>query len=420
MLIGATAGLALGSLAGSLSGCTTPTANPVACHTVIDCTGSSTPVCDAQSLTCRACNAKQASDDIACRNGHPETPRCGPSGACVGCMVTADCTDKIRKPACSNFACGPCQQSSDCESLICSADGSCAQLTEVLFVNNRNGSCQGTGHQGTTDDPYCTIQDAVDAASGGSKALISVAASSRPYDRVKINQAGSASGLYITGASTEPGAVVVQGTATEPALYVASAVGKNVTVTVRNVEFVGTSSASSVVCELAASLTLISSRIHDSGLYGLSSNSCTLNLDATRVYSTNIGLLVAGGTYAISNVMVWRNSTTGIAFAGGATGSLRFATVYANGNPANDRPAGIDCGAGQNAVDYSIVFDNIGRTAGGSSFTDLQLNGCVLNQVVTNDSRASGGISKSTIEFVSATDGSAAQGRQRGGPGLLH
>ena len=159
--------VALGMLAGWLSGCTTPTTTPVACHTVIDCTASSAPICDAQSLTCRACDPKQSSDDIACHNGHPSTPRCGPAGTCVGCLVNADCTDKINRPACSNYACGPCQQSSDCESLICSADGTCAQPTEVLFVNNQNGSCQGTGHLGTTADPFCAIQDAVDASTAG-------------------------------------------------------------------------------------------------------------------------------------------------------------------------------------------------------------------------------------------------------------
>ena len=29
-------------------------------------------------LTCRACNPSQRRDDIACHNGHPDTPHCGP------------------------------------------------------------------------------------------------------------------------------------------------------------------------------------------------------------------------------------------------------------------------------------------------------------------------------------------------------
>ena len=243
----------------------------------------------------------------------------------------------------------------------------------------------------------------------GGKALISVAASSHAYDRVKITQAGSASGLYLTGASTVPGAVVVQGLGSEPALAVGSAAVRNVTVTVRNLELVGTSSGSAVTCDNSATLSLSTSRVHDSGAYGITSTGCTLTIDAVRIYSTNIGLFVSGGTYAISNIMSWRNAVTGIAFAGGAAGTLRFATVFANGTATNDRPAGIDCGAGQNAVDYAIVFDNLARSAGGQAFTDLQLNGCQLNQVVTNDTRAIGGTVKTVVDFVSATGTSVGQ-----------
>lgn len=402
---GAAAVLVLAGGVLALAGCTTPGTTAAACRTVVDCTVSSAPICDAQSLSCRACNPMQSSDEVACRNGHPGTPRCGPSGSCVACVANADCTDKILKPACKNFTCVPCQQASDCQSFICNADSTCAQVADVAFVNNKNGSCQGSSHLGTADDPFCSIQDAVDATMTAGKALISVAASSRAYDPVKINQPGIASTIYISGSSSDTGAVVIQGTNLDPALYVAAPPGKAVSVTVRNVDLVGSnlSSRSIVECEQKAELSLISSRVHDNAFNGLTSNDCKLTMDAVRIYATSTGLLVTGATYpyTISNLMSWSNRTSGIAFSG-SNGSLRFATVYGNGSPTNDKPAGIDCGAGQNPIDYAIVFNNITNRMNGTSLTDLQLSGCKLNQVVTDDTKAIEAIYKQQIEFINA------------------
>ncbi len=402
----------LASGAATFFGCTTPGTSSAACHTVADCSNGSAPICDAQSLTCRACNPMQSSDDVACRNGHAGTPRCGPTGSCVACVANADCTDKIFKPSCKNYTCVPCQQASDCQSFICNADSTCAQVADVAFVNNKNGSCLGSTHLGTAEDPYCSIQDAVDATTAGGKALISVAASSRAYDPVKINQPGIASAIYISGASSDAGAVVIQGTNLEPALFVAAPPGKAVAVTVRNVDLVGSnlSGRSIVECEQKAELTILGSRVHDGGFNGITANDCKLTLDAVRIYATSTGLLVTGATYpyTISNLMSWRNSVSGIAFSG-SSGTLRFATVYGNGSPTNDKPAGIDCGAGQNPVDYAIVFNNITNRMNGTSLTDLQLSGCKLNQVVTDDTKAIEAIYKQQIEFVNAA----------GSPGMI-
>lgn len=410
----AAAAVALGAVFLALGSCMAPGSGTASCHTVNDCTAAAAPICDAESLTCRACSPTQPSDDTACRNGHPGTPRCGPGGTCVPCLVNTDCPDKVLKPACRNYACGPCQQATDCPSFICSTDGSCAQVAEVAFVNNKNGSCQGTGHQGTLDDPHCSIQDAVDATVSGGKALISVAASTRSYDPVAIRSASIASKIYISGASSELGAVVIQGNNGEPAIYVASPPGKTISVNLRNLDLVGVSPTTRnvVECEAKGELSLTSSRVHDSGLNGIVSNDCQLTIDAVRIYNNaKTGLLVTGATYpySISNVIVWRNNATGIAFGGSSTGTLRFATVVNNGIPGNDKPAGIDCGAGQNAVDYSIVFDNFARPPGGTSYTDLQLSGCKLNQVVTNDTHAIEGTMVTRIDFINASGSSADQ-----------
>ncbi|MFO0656649.1 MAG: hypothetical protein U0787_16420 [Polyangia bacterium] len=151
-----------------------------------NCTIDTAPICDAASLMCRACT--MGADDIACKNGRPSTPRCGPQGSCVACLNHGDCATKdLRKPACHNFACGPCKSATECQSKLCSADGSCAPVAEVLYVDNKNGSCTGIDHKGSIDDPFCTLRDAVTAATMGGKTLISVAPSSKPYAALSVS-----------------------------------------------------------------------------------------------------------------------------------------------------------------------------------------------------------------------------------------
>ncbi len=403
------AAAALSAIVGAIGSCSTPAGNSyISCHTVKECTTASTPICDAESLLCRACIPSRQADDTACRNGHPETPRCGPSGVCVACMINKDCPDQVQKPACRNYTCGPCQQATDCLSLICSNDGSCAQIADVAFVDNKNGSCQGATHQGTMADPYCQIKDALAATAAGGKSLISVAVSSKSYDAVKIVGGSGPSTITISGAGTELGSVVIEGDNGEPAVAVSST-NEKITVVLRNLDLVGAPGIYSVVqCNDKVDLSVTGSRVHDGGKNGIESVNCQLTVDAVRIYNTNnIGLSISGGSYAVSNVMLWRNYVAGIAFSG-STGTLRFATVANNGFPSNDKVSGIDCGTGMNLVESSIVYDNYSRPLGGTSYTDLQLNGCKLSQVVTNDTTTVDGTVRTRVDFVneSGTDAS--------------
>jgi hypothetical protein len=277
-------------------------------------------------------------------------------------------------------------------------------VTSLLFVNNMNGSCQGSGHQGTQADPFCEVRDAVAAAKSGARTYVTVAASTQAYASVTFptnsNQSGS---IYITGASTDVGAVVIQASNTAAALAVSAQAGQQVTVGVRNIELVGGNNTSGVSCSGGVDLTLVGTRVHGSSVDGISTTGCALTVDASRIYSNGgRGMFITGGKYSITNIMVWLNGG-GIAFADSATGSLSFATIYGNGNIATNSPSGIDCGSGNNQVNYSIVYNNIMNGAGGVT-TDVQLNGCQLTQVVTNDSKApAGAMMEQTVDFVSTT-----------------
>mgnify|MGYP000532392430 CR=1 FL=1 len=96
---------------------------------------------------------------------------------------------------------------------------------------------------------------------------------------------GIASTIFISGSSSDTGAVVIQGSDLEPALYVAAPPGKAVAVTVRNVDLVGSnlSTRSIVECEQKAELTILGSRVRDNAFNGITSNDCKLTLDALRI-----------------------------------------------------------------------------------------------------------------------------------------
>ena len=386
----------------STASCSSTKDNGSSCRTVANCTIDTAPICDAASLMCRACT--MGADDIACKNGRPSTPRCGPQGSCVACLNHGDCATKdLRKPACHNFACGPCKSATECQSKLCSADGSCAPVAEVLYVDNKNGSCTGIDHKGSIDDPFCTLRDAVTAATMGGKTLISVAPSSKPYAALSVSPADQLTSLQIVGSGTLPSETRIEGLLNESAIAVMGdgTMGKP-TVQLRNLELRGGSSASAsgVSCTQGGAVTMSNIRVRGSGGSGISASNCNIVADQSHVFDNRAsGISLTSSTFALSNLMLWSNSVSGISLGVGNSGTMRFLTLSVNGNPASAQPAGIDCGATAHLVEHSIVFDNYSRASGINS-TDNQLVGCMLTNVVTNDKQATGGIYKTALDFV--------------------
>ncbi len=388
-------------LLSSLSGCSGGTSAMGSCRTVLNCKDDGAPICDAASLACRAC--QPGSDDTACRNRNPATPICGPAGRCVGCSGNSDCSD-LRNPVCTaSKACGPCQRSSDCLSGICSADGSCAPSSDVLYVNNK-ASCSASP-RGSKDDPFCTIKEAVDAANAMSKSFISVEASGTPYPPLMVTAVASTNGLRIVGTSSGSGpSVVLHSATTEPALRIEATTATNLKLTVSGLDL-DSASGNAVEClgnsTLGnASLTVESSRLHNS-IEGLTASGCKITVDGARIYlNRRNGINLSNGSeYNIQNTMIWRNDVSGIALAN-STGVLRFLTIYSNGTASGDRSPGIDCGAGNNPVEHSLVFSNISNLT--PELINQQLVGCMTTNVLTNDSR-NGTYRQMVPDFISAS-----------------
>ena len=137
----------------------------------------------------------------------PELPLCGPEGICVPCSgvddpgAACEAIDSTR-PACDGTRCVPCTGDdigncggttpvcdasanmcvgcsfhAECPLSACRIDeGSCLDGAPVIYVD-RDGPC-GTGGE---DDPFCTIQDAVDEVTNGSAGVIRVGQSGNSY-----------------------------------------------------------------------------------------------------------------------------------------------------------------------------------------------------------------------------------------------
>lgn len=393
-------GLLLGVVS-LLSACSTGTGTGGSCRTVLNCKDDAAPICDATSLSCRSCQV--GSDDVACRNRNPATPICGPAGRCVGCMSNSDCTD-LRAPVCgSSKACGPCQRSTDCVSGICSADGSCAPASDVLYVNNK-AVCSAMP-RGSKDDPFCSIKDAVDAANLMNKSYISVEATGTAYAPLTIT-AASSNGLRIVGSAGSSGmGVPVRSSGTDAALRVEATGGTNLKVTVSGLDLESVS-GNAVECLGNAALTIESSRLHNS-LEGILVSSCKLTVDGARIYlNRRNGISLSNvSDYNIQNTMIWRNDVSGIALAN-SQGVLRFLTIYSNGTASGDRSPGIDCGAGNNPVEHSLVFSNISGLS--PELINLQMVGCMTSGVLTNDSR-NGTYRQMVPDFISASGSDASR-----------
>jgi hypothetical protein len=307
----------------------------------------------------------------------------------------------LRKPACRSNACTPCRSATECQSKLCSADGSCAPVAEVLYVDNKNGSCTGIDHRGTIDDPFCTLRDAVSAATTGGKTQISVAPSAKSYAALSLSLADGLTSLTIAGGGSQPSETRIEGLSTEPAISVSGGgTGGKLAVSLRNIDLQGGTKSSGIFCEKGAELSVSSVRLHDSGSDGITANGCSVNVDASQIFgSKGSGLYLSGSTYALSNLMIWSNGVSGIALGVGNSGSMRFLTVYANGSRTSTQPAGIDCGATPLVLEHSIVFDNW-SSASGSYSLDAQLVGCTPQNVVTSDKLATSATYKTAIDFV--------------------
>jgi hypothetical protein len=96
----------------------------------------------------------------------PSSPTCGPTGSCVECVASADCTLDPARPICNTntHVCRACTADVECAARgpndpgICldNKGGRCATEAEVIVV----ADAAGCGPAGTRATPLCLAQDA--------------------------------------------------------------------------------------------------------------------------------------------------------------------------------------------------------------------------------------------------------------------
>jgi hypothetical protein len=155
-----------GAMAGKCVECLNPKST--------DCTTAAKPICDTTQNRCAPCAA-----DAECASKDPQKAACN-AGECVQCTADKHCTDPT-KPICdtSSHVCRACTTDAACVKRngpnpgVCMShqNGRCATDAETLYVRNIIG-CSAGGGQGTTDQPYCLTQDAVDKVSSTRRVIV--------------------------------------------------------------------------------------------------------------------------------------------------------------------------------------------------------------------------------------------------------
>jgi len=282
-------------------------------------------------------------------NCQAATPICGTDGHCRACALQSECTSQV-----------------------CNLDGTCADSSTVLYVNNANGTCTGTTHTGAIGDPYCQIQDAV--MNLGTKTVIRVFGSSTAYGAVTITS-GTVS---IVGPTTGTTAKL-SGDASNPALSVS---GGSTVVGVDAMEVTGIFAAQTgIYCSngtIGPKLSILRSSIHGLAGLGISATDCKVTLDRDAIYAnTNGGIALNASQYSIQNCMIYGNTSTGSApgvlLSGSSElpGGFGFQHNTVAKNTTLTGVAGIACNSGITTIRNSIIWQNGTMDTGGSGTCSL-------------------------------------------------
>ena len=332
-----------------------------------------------------------ASSDLATTPCMPATN--GQSTQCPAAM-----------PICgSDAACRACALHTECTLGVCKPDGQCAMVSEIAFVDNAAGGCTGSSHAGTQADPYCQIQDAIDAASA--LPYVHVAGSAAVYKPVLVGGESKPINATVVGPAifSGSGGASVYGNPNN-AITVASSAGQPVTLTVDGLVLHGgfSTPGAGVDCTTtgaAATVTVRNSLIADGGGVGVINDNCTVTVDRASIVHNEGGIKSTQGTTVVTNSFLVRNLTAAVEMDGTAKLTFAFNTVT-NNIAGSAGMGGIICptqGAAT-VIQSSIVWNN--APSSGTQF----LGKCVLQDVVTGTDSFPGAIQLTPTFATSADD----------------
>ena len=209
---------------------------------------------------------------------------CAASGDCVGCENNQDCAAAGKTCRASTFTCVPCQANAECASGACRAEHVCAAQADLVYVDNKGGTCTGM-HAGTSADPFCQVAPALIAPG----TTILIAGSNTDYDAIAVTTPLDRA-IVGPGRTATPVARFAQAMKSGVSLISTTGIAKLSLADVVIIGSGGGSKAIGVSCfhmgGTSASLTVARSLIRDSGLHAVDSNACTLTSTRTRSRST--------------------------------------------------------------------------------------------------------------------------------------
>ncbi len=343
------------------------------CTSSEQCTDSSKPICI--NLVCQPCGHSDASvgvggmDSECAAINSGKTPLCSMSGACVQCLVNADCQASQMTCDPNLNQCAPCKVDSDCTTRYCNA-GSCANPIQYVYVDIN--TCKDPGN-GTLADPFCSLQKGLDTGASMSLPVL-VFGGAKPYTENPSVKTPAAA--YTVKAIGVGNPVVTTAAINTPIFYLLADGTHPVNVSFDGFTFQNSSNAPGVRCANTGAVTqavlgVSRSTVTTNGGLGVDSNGCTLNLDRDVIGPSNVGggISMNGSTFAITNTLVRGNGSPGSS----AVGGISIATL----------------GAGQSQLFNATIVDNhSGMSAGASGLACFMPPAAIANVVLFGNSGA--------------------------------
>lgn len=287
---------------------------PDRCVQTSDCIDVQNPVCGA-SGACEPCD--DALDDAVCLQRDVTAPRCRLTGLgmgrCVACreasanIESADCTGAVTPVCDADGSCRACAANDECASNVCDfgtggQKGRCVPAGEIVYVDNRNlpiATCNTmfTTQNGSVADPYCDIDQAIDAVAARPVLWIVAAGHAAAYSPLSLTGVVHDAVIIRGPGSTAAEPVAIKGAATLVAINTAGLALELAGVVVDAVSSV----QDGIVVTAAERVTLTDVLVQNCGAVGVqvSSGGGILVANKLTVKKTaGVGVLISAGAGA--------------------------------------------------------------------------------------------------------------------------
>ncbi|MCB9567265.1 MAG: hypothetical protein H6710_08665 [Myxococcales bacterium] len=308
------------------------------------------------------CDPADGVENAACEE--PSAPYCDPSGACVGCSsiacadvdaaaplcdresgrcVTCTAADTSAcaggTPICSDGACVPCTEHSQCGGGACNlASGECFG-GDALWVDKGVAPSECAAADGSQNKPFCEIADALAVIPAATPTLVWVAPAAEAY----AVQASIEAGRVVAIRSSGDGRPRLEVTDAE-----ALVIGEGALALVDHLKIGYPATFRGALC-LGGALWLDDSIVDHRKEIGVEGSGCELTLRRSLITSNlGGGIATSGGELHLENAFVvangWASSAIGGLASEGGVIDLVYASVLGN-EATGGVPASLVCSA---------------------------------------------------------------------------